>query len=54
MTPNFVVVVNVLIPLCRHIGLGTPNLHIFVEEIVTLLDAMGVKTFLWSELENKQ
>ena len=43
MMPNFVVVVNVLMPMCHHIGLGMPNLHIFVEEIVALLGTMTDK-----------
>ena len=34
MMLNFVVVVNVLMPMCRNIGVGMPNMHIFVEEIV--------------------
>ena len=37
MIPNFVVVVNVLMPVCCHIGSGMPYLHIFVEEIDALL-----------------
>ena len=41
MTPNFVVVVNVLLPICCQIISGMPHLHIFFgEEIVTLLFAM--------------
>ena len=43
MTPNFVVVFNVFIPLCRHMRSGSPNLPIFVEEIVMLLGAMTDK-----------
>ena len=58
MTPNFVVVVSVLVPICCHIGLGMPYLCIFVREVVTLLGAiterMGVKTGLWSVLEHNQ
>ena len=57
MTPNFVAVVIVLLPVCCHIGSGMPNLRIFVEEIVALLDAMTdkwVKNLFWSELETKQ
>ena len=34
MTPNFGVVVNVLMPVCCHIGSGMPYFHIFVEEII--------------------
>ena len=34
MTPNFVVVIIVLLPICCHIGLGMPYLCIFVEEVV--------------------
>ena len=47
MTPNVVVVGNVSMPICCHIGSGMPYLHISVQEIV-------VKTILWSELEKKQ
>ena len=58
MTPNFVVVVSVLLPICCHIGSGMPYLYIFVGEVVMLLGAisekMGVKTCLWSVLEHKQ
>ena len=58
MTPNFVVVVSVLLPISGHIGWGIPYQCIFVEEFVTLLGAiaeeMGVNTCLWSELEHKQ
>ena len=46
MTPNVVVVGNVSMPICCHIGSGMPYLHICVQEIV-------VKTILWSELEKK-
>ena len=60
MTPNFVVVVNVLLPICCHIGWGMPYIYIciFVREVVTLLGAItetiGVKTCLCSKLEHKQ
>ena len=57
MTPNFVVVISVFLPICCHIGRGMPYLCIYVGE-VTLLGAitekMGVKTCLWSELKHKQ
>ena len=43
MTPNFVVVVYVLPPICCHIGWGIPYLYIFVEEVVTLLGAITEK-----------
>ena len=43
IAPNFVAVVNVLLPICCHIGLGMPNLRIFVEYIVALLGAMTDK-----------
>ena len=47
MTRNFVVVVNVLLPICCHFGLGMPYMCIFVREVITLLGAitekMGVK-----------
>ena len=43
MTTNFAVVVNVLLQICCHIGSGMPNLHIVVEEIVTLLYATADK-----------
>ena len=42
-----VVVVNVLLPICCHVGSGMPYMHISVEE-------KDVNTFLWSELENEQ
>ena len=45
MTPNFVVVVNVLMPICFHIGMGLPHLHIFVAENDALLDARTDKWF---------
>ena len=58
MTPNFVVVVSVLLPISCHIGSGMPYTYIFVEDTVALLgamaDKMGVKTCLWSELEHMQ
>ena len=43
MTPNFVVVVSVLLPtcpICCHIGWGMPYLCSCVEEVVTLLGAL--------------
>ena len=40
MTPNFVVFVGVLLPICCHIGWGMSYLCIFVEEVVTLLGAI--------------
>ena len=44
MTPNFVAVLNVLQPICCHIGSGMPNIRmIFVEDIVALLGAMTDK-----------
>ena len=43
MTPSFVVFVSVLLPICCHIGWGMPYLCIFVEEVVTLLDATTEK-----------
>ena len=52
MTPNFVVFVSVLLPICCHIDWGMPYLCIFVEEVVTLLVAITDKC-LWSELEHK-
>ena len=39
MTPNFVVAVNVLLPICCHIGAGTSYLCIFVKESASLLVA---------------
>ena len=41
MTPNFVIVVSVLLHVCCHIGWGVPYLCIFVEDVVTLLGANG-------------
>ena len=43
MPPSFVVLVNVLMPICCLIGSGMPYLRIFVEDIVALLDAMTDK-----------
>ena len=43
MTPNFVVVVNVLMPVCCHIRSGMQYLHIFVEEINVFLCEMANK-----------
>ena len=37
LTPNFVAVVNIVLPICCHIGSVMPNLRIFVEDIVVLL-----------------
>ena len=42
MTPNVVVVVNVLLPICCHIGSGMPNMGTF---FVALLGAMTDKWF---------
>ena len=39
-TPNFVVVVSVLLPICCHIGWCMPYLCTFAEEVVTLLCAI--------------
>ena len=36
MTPYFVVVVSVLLPICCHIGSGMVYLSIFVEDVVAL------------------
>ena len=46
MTPSFVVVVSVLLPVCCHIGRGMPYLCIFVREVVTLLH-VGAITEKW-------
>ena len=43
MTPNFLVFISVLLPICCHIGWGMPYLCIFVEEFVTLLCAITDK-----------
>ena len=40
MTPTFVAVVSVLLPICGHICRGMPHLCIFVEEVVPLLGTM--------------
>ena len=40
MTPNFVVFVSVLLPICCHIGWGMPYLFIFVDGVITLLCAI--------------
>ena len=59
MSHKFVVVVNVILPICCHIGWGMPHiLCIFVEDILAALgalsDKVGMKTGLWSELDSKQ
>ena len=43
MTPNFVVFVSVLLPICCNIGWGMAYLCIIVEEVVTLLSAVNDK-----------
>ena len=43
MTPNFVVVISVLLPISGHIGVGMPYQCIFVEEVVMLLGAITDK-----------
>ena len=43
MTPNFVAVVSVLLPICFQIGLGMPYMCIFFEEVVMLLCAITDK-----------
>ena len=44
VTPDFVVFVSVLLPICCHIDWGMPYLCIFNEEVVTLL---GTITYKW-------
>ena len=46
MTPNFVAVVSVLLPICGHICRSMPYLCIFVEEVVPLLGTMTEKSVL--------
>ena len=43
MTPNFVAVVSVLLPICGHIDWGMQYLCIFVDEVDTLLGAIPDK-----------
>ena len=43
MTPNFLVVASVLMPLFRHIGFGRPKLCIFVEEVAAFIGEMTDK-----------
>ena len=43
MPPNFVVFVCVLLPICCRSGLDMQYLCIFVEEVVTLFDAITDK-----------
>ena len=43
MTPTFVVVVSVLLPMCCHIGWDMQYLYILVEEVITLLGAITDK-----------
>ena len=52
MTPNFVVVVRVLLPISGHISWGMPYQCIFVEEVVTLLGAITDKWFMYSTNPN--
>ena len=55
MSPNFVVVVGVLLSICCHIGWGMPYLCSFVEEVVTLLGAITNKwvcTFVCGQKKN--
>ena len=42
MTPNFVVVVSVLLPICCHIGSRVPYLCIFVEEMLYSLTNFNI------------
>ena len=52
MTPNFVVFVSVLLPICCRIDWGMPYMSIFVEEVVTLLGAITdkwVKTLVYGQ-----
>ena len=42
MTPNFIIVVNDLSPICCHIGPGMPYLRILIEDMFVLLSAMTV------------
>ena len=43
MTPNFVAVVSVLLPICGQICQGMPYMCIFVEEVVQFLGTMTEK-----------
>ena len=56
MTPNFVVFVSVLLPICCHIGWGMPYLRMFLKKLsrykVQLL-INGCGHFMCSELEHK-
>ena len=45
MTNNFVVIVDVLLPICCHIGPGMPSLPIFGKKSVAL---SGIITDKWS------
>ena len=49
MTPNFLVVINVLLPIRCNIGSGMPYLHIFVEDVFVLFCAMTVNIVKGSE-----
>ena len=46
MTPNFVVFVSVLLPICCHIGWGVSYLCNFAEDFVTLLGQLLIN---WCE-----
>ena len=45
MTPNFIVVVNVSLQICCHVGSGMPYVRIFGEHCLELLGAMTVQGF---------
>ena len=54
LTRNLVAAVNDLLPICCHIGLGMPNLRLFVEDIVALLCALIDKCVIKLKLNNYQ
>ena len=46
MASDFIVVVNVLLQICCHIGSGMSCMRIFVEEVFVLLGTLTVK-LMW-------
>ena len=51
MTPNFVVIVSVLLPIYCHIGSGVQYLCIFVEDVVDILGGGLNLSIVWAMYE---
>ena len=43
MTPNCIVIIIILPPICCHIGSGMPDRRIFVEDVLALSGALALK-----------